>query len=75
MATLMAVRPRPDQEHLPLQQAAEWYEVNESTLYRLMAHGELTRHRRRGDKRTWLATQQLEELFRPKPVDEPPSPS
>jgi predicted site-specific integrase-resolvase len=70
MAIIAPVRPEvPGDPFLPLQDAAEWYGVDPSTLYRLLKKGDLTRHRRQGDKRTYLATTELEEKLRPKPVE------
>ncbi len=70
MAILLNVKPDiPPGEWLPLQEAAAWYAVDPSTLYRLMKAGRLTRHRRLGDKRTYLKIEELERALRPQPVD------
>jgi len=68
MAILLKVKPEiPATEFLPLQAAAEHYGVDQSTIYRLLSRGELTRHKRRGDKRTYLKVEELERLLRPQP--------
>jgi hypothetical protein len=61
---------------MPLQDAARWYGVNEVTLYRLLRDrpgkpAELTRHKRKGDKRTWLVIDELERTLRPERVQPP----
>jgi predicted DNA-binding transcriptional regulator AlpA len=61
---------RPSRDFLTLREAAEQYAVSEATLWRLLARRKLTRHKREGDKRTYIAVSQLEEVLRPKPVDE-----
>lgn len=54
---------------MALQDAAEWYGVNDVTIYRMLRRGRLSRHKRDGDKRTWLIVEELEQRFRPRPVD------
>ena len=71
MAILVRVKPEvPAGTYLPLQEAATWYDVNPATLYRMLRASKLTRHRRSGDKRTYLAVAELERELRPKPVEE-----
>ena len=70
MATCLSVSPeRPEGVWLPIQDAARWYGVNEVTLYRLLRRGLLSRHKRAGDKRTWLKLDELEHHLRPRLVD------
>jgi len=72
MAILAFVRSEiPPGEWLPLQEAARWYDVNVATLYRLLTRGVLTRHRRQGDKRTYLLVKELERELRPRPTESP----
>jgi excisionase family DNA binding protein len=67
MATIDLVKPRPDGEFLTLEEAAEWYDIGNSTLRKLAAAGQLTKHRRRGDKRLYLKVEELERELRPQP--------
>lgn len=60
------VRPRPDFDFLSLAEAAKWYGVGQTTLYRLLSEGKLKRYQREGDKRTWLKVDELEERLRPR---------
>lgn len=66
MATMTAVKPRPGRAFLPLQEAAEWYEIGYSTLRKMLADGRLHRHTRPGDKRVYLAVEELEQVLTPK---------
>jgi predicted DNA-binding transcriptional regulator AlpA len=63
------VRPRPEAEFLPLADAAKWYGISQATIFRLLAEGKLRRHRREGDRRTWLSVEELERLLRPRPTE------
>ncbi len=54
---------------MALQDAAKWYGVNEVTIYRLLRAGRLSRHKRDGDKRTYLKVDELELRLRPRPVE------
>jgi predicted DNA-binding transcriptional regulator AlpA len=68
IATIAAVRPRPEAEFLPLGEAARWYGISEATVYRLLTDAKLKRYRREGDRRTWLSVEELESLLRPRPA-------
>lgn len=69
MAILLDVRQEiPSVAFLPLQEAAEWYGVAQSTLYQMLSKGQLTRHKRDGDKRTYLKVTELEGRLRPRPT-------
>jgi hypothetical protein len=70
MATMSLVKPRPDREYLSLAEAAEWYDIGNSTLRKLVVEGRLTRHRRQADKRLYLKVEELERELRPRPVGE-----
>ena len=59
----------PPGQWMPIQEAASWYGVDVSTLYRLIRQRKLTRHRRSGDKRTYLRIEELERELRPQSVD------
>lgn len=71
MSILALVKPDvPAGQWMPIQDAAEWYAVDPSTLYRMIRSGRLTRNKRSGDKRTYLLVAELERELRPKPVEE-----
>ena len=70
MATMATVKPRPTRDYLSLQEAASWYEIGYSTLRKLVADGKLHGRRRPGDKRMYLAVDELERVLTPRSKDE-----
>lgn len=48
---------------IPLTQAVTEFKISESTLYRMIRAGELTRYRRRGDRRTFVDREQLQAVL------------
>lgn len=71
MATMIPVKPRPTREYLSLQEAAAWYEIGYSTLRKLVSEGKLHGRKRPGDKRMYLAVEELERVLTPQ-AEEPP---
>jgi hypothetical protein len=59
--------PRPAAEFLPLAEAPRHYGIGRTRLFEFVRDGKLKRYRREGDRRTWLAVAELEELLRPRP--------
>jgi predicted DNA-binding transcriptional regulator AlpA len=56
-----------DHRYLTVAEAIERYKVSQASLYRLMAEGRLTRHKRTADRRVYLLMDQLDQLFKPRP--------
>jgi predicted DNA-binding transcriptional regulator AlpA len=69
MERMRTGRSLPETEFLPSADAAKWYGISQATIFRLLAEGELPRHRREGDRRTWLSVEELERLLRPRPTE------
>lgn len=67
MATIADVRPRPSRDFMSVREATEWYEISKATLWRLLQEGQLHRHRRPRDRRTYLSVEELEQKLRPRP--------
>ncbi len=66
MATIGDMRQRPARDFLTVKDAAEWYETSRATLFKLLQEGQLHRHRRPRDRRTYLSVEELEKLLRPR---------
>ena len=56
-----------DDRYLTLAEATDRYKVSQASLYRLMAKGHLTRHKRAADRRVYLLVDELDQLFRLRP--------
>ena len=56
-----------DHRYLTVAEATERYRVSQASLYRLMAEGRLTRHKRAADRRVYLRVDELDQLFKPRP--------
>lgn len=69
-STIERVKARPNETHLTLEAAAEWYDIGKSTLRKMADQGHLTKNWRRGDKRLWLKVDELERELRPRPAGE-----
>jgi hypothetical protein len=70
MATMTSMKPRPSRPYLSLQEAVVWYEIGYSTLRKLVAAGKLHGRKRPGDRRTYLAVEELEKVLTPRSLDE-----
>jgi hypothetical protein len=57
--------------YLTMQEAARRYGLSERKLFQLLAGAVLTRHRRAGDRRTYLEVAELERALTPARVDAP----
>lgn len=65
MATMELVKPRPTREFMTIAEAREWYAIGRATLFRMLSSGELHKHTRPHDRKTYLSVEELERVLKP----------